>query len=60
VSAPVQALVWLLRQLLRAHAAGPDAIRGGDDLNLAEQLKQARSDIPTLPSFAGIIEIGGL
>ncbi len=60
VSAPVQALGWLCRQLLRGHAAGPDAIRQEMTSNLGEALKQARPDVPTLSAFAGLVEIGGL
>jgi len=60
VSAPVQALVWLYRQLLRAYSEGPEAIRQQMSSNLGEALKQARTDIGTLPAFAGVVEIGGL
>ena len=60
ISPPVQALVWLYRQLLRAYSAGPDAIRPQMSSNLGEALKHARTDIGTLPAFAGIIELGGL
>jgi class 3 adenylate cyclase/DNA-binding CsgD family transcriptional regulator/tetratricopeptide (TPR) repeat protein len=59
VSPAVQALVWLYRQLLRALAGVGDA-RQEMSSNLREALKQARTDIGTLPAFAGLIEIGGM
>ncbi|MGH2404862.1 MAG: LuxR C-terminal-related transcriptional regulator, partial [bacterium] len=60
VGLPWRALVWLYRQLLRAHSDGPEAVRSQVGSYLGEALKQARPDIGTLPAFAGLVEIAGI